>query len=83
MPIFTASGRRSVNTLSSCKARNSGGTSKMPWTPVVFWAVRAVTALMANTPFMVMVLMSAWIPAPPPESLPAIVNTFFMSLPPA
>jgi len=31
----------------------------MPVTPVVFWAVRAVMALMANTPFIVMVLMSA------------------------
>ena len=78
MPIFTASGRRSVNTLSSCCARNAGGTSEMPWTPTVFCAVSAVTALMANTPFMVIVLISAWIPAPPQESPPAIVNAVFM-----
>ena len=59
MPIFTASGRMSVNTLSICRPRNSGLTSKIPCTPVVFCAVKAVTALMANTPLHVMVLMSA------------------------
>ena len=63
-----------MNTASSCSPRNSGVASMMSVTPVVFWAVRAVTALMANTPLSVMVLMSAWIPAPPLESLPAIVN---------
>ena len=50
----------------------------MLWTPVVFWAVRAVMAVMAKTPFMVMVLRSAWIPAPPLESLPAMDNAVFM-----
>ena len=74
MPTFTASGLMSVNTASSSAAKNSGVASRMSVTPVVFWAVRAVTALIAKTPFMVMVLMSAWIPAPPLESLPAIVN---------
>ena len=74
IPILTASGKMSVNTASSSSARNSGVASRMSVTPVVFWAVRAVIALMAKTPFMVMVLISAWIPAPPLESLPAIVN---------
>ena len=46
--------------------------------PVVFWATRAVTAQVANTPLAVMVLMSAWIPAPPLESLPAMVNAVLM-----
>ena len=50
----------------------------MSVTPVVFWAVRAVTAQVANTPLAVMVLMSAWIPAPPLESLPAMVNAVLM-----
>ena len=59
MPIFTASGRMSVKTLAICWARNSGVTSKIPCTPVVFWAVSAVIALMANTPFMVMAFRSA------------------------
>ena len=45
-------------------------------TPVVFWAVIAVTAVIAYEPNDVMVLMSAWIPAPPEESDPAIINIF-------
>ena len=59
MPIFTASGKISVNTASSSAARKAGVASRMSVTPVVFWAVRAVTALMAYTPLAVMVLMSA------------------------
>ena len=70
----------SVNTASISSARNSGVASMMSVTPVVFWAVRAVMALMANTPLRVMVLISAWIPAPPLESLPAIVNAVFILL---
>ena len=68
----------SVKMASISCARNSGVASKMPVTPVVFWAVSAVMALMAYTPFAVMVLISAWMPAPPLESLPAIVNAVFM-----
>ena len=78
MPILTASGRISVKTLSICSFKNSGDTSKIPWSPVVFWAVSAVIALMAYTPLAVMVFKSAWIPAPPLESLPAIVNAVFI-----
>ena len=47
MPIFTASGKISVKIASSCSPRNSGVDSRISVTPVVFWAVRAVTALMA------------------------------------
>ena len=36
MPVLTASGKISEKTLSSCKVRKSGVTSRMPWTPVVF-----------------------------------------------
>ena len=78
MPIFTASGRMSVNTLSISCSRNSGVTSKIPWTPVVFWAVSAVIALIPYTPFAIIVFKSAWMPAPPLESLPAIVNAVFI-----
>ena len=78
MPIFTASGKMSVNTASSSASKKAGVASRMSVTPVVFWAVRAVTALMANTPLRVMVLRSAWMPAPPLESLPAMVNAVFM-----
>ena len=58
-PIFTASGRISVKILSICCFKNSGDTSIIPVTPVVFCAVSAVIALMANTPFAVIVLISA------------------------
>ena len=74
IPIFTASGKMSVNTASSCSCRNAGGTSSTSVTPVVFWAVSAVMALMAYTPLQVMALMSAWMPAPPQESDPAMDN---------
>ena len=47
MPILTASGRMSVKIMSSCWHKNSGLTSRMPLTPVVFWAVSAVMAVMA------------------------------------
>ena len=47
MPIFTASGLISVNILSNWSPKNSGVTSNIPCTPVVFWAVRAVMALSA------------------------------------
>ena len=40
----------------------------------MFWAVIAVTALVPYTPWAANVLRSAWMPAPPPESLPAIVS---------
>lgn len=44
-------------------------------TPWVFWAVRAVTAVVAKAPRAAHVFMSAWMPAPPPESEPATANT--------
>ena len=43
-------------------------------TPSVFWAVTAVIADVPKTPCAANVLRSAWMPAPPPESLPAIVS---------
>ena len=42
MPIFTAPTSRSENTASICAAMNSGGTSWMAVTPLVFCAVSAV-----------------------------------------
>ena len=43
-------------------------------TPVVFWAVSAVMTLMPYTLWAAIVLRSAWIPAPPELSEPAIVS---------
>ena len=55
---------------------------KIEVTPVVFCAVRAVMALMAYTPFAIIVLISAWMPAPPLESLPAIVTAVLILVSP-
>ena len=59
MPTFTAAGRMSSNTASICAVTNAGSTSSTPNTPVVFCAVRAVTAVSANRRCAAMVLMSA------------------------
>jgi hypothetical protein len=44
-------------------------------TPTVFWAVIAVMAVIPYTPQAANAFRSAWIPAPPPESEPAIERT--------
>ena len=53
----------------------AGSTGTTPWTPSVFCAVSAVMAVAANPPIAVTALMSAWMPAPPPESEPATIRT--------
>ena len=75
MPIFTAAGGMSSNTASISWATNSGVASSTARTPVVFCAVSAVMAVSAKRWCAAMVLMSAWIPAPPLESDPAIDST--------
>ena len=82
MPTFTASGRMSWNTASICWPKKAGSTSKMLVTPKVFCTVSAVMAHMAYTPFMVIVFRSAWMPAPPLGSLPAMDRQVFMLSPP-
>ena len=52
-----------------------GSSALQPCTPTVFCAVTAVITLIPKTPNWWKVLRSAWIPAPPPESEPAIVST--------
>jgi hypothetical protein len=49
-------------------------------TPRVFWAVTAVMATEPWTPSAEKVLMSASMPAPPPESDPAMVKALGMLL---
>ena len=80
IPIFTASGKMSVATALICSSKNSGLTSNILKTPVVFCAVKEVIALMPKTLQHVNVFKSAWMPAPPLESLPAIVRTVFICL---
>ena len=75
MPVFMASTPRSPTTTSICCLIKSGSIPTTPWTPSVFWAVSAVTAVIAKPPSAVTVLMSACIPAPPPESDPATIRT--------
>src|SRR5262249_26457787 len=75
MPVFRASAPMSSSTTSICCRMKSGAIGKTPNTPSVFCAVNAVTAVIAKPPSIVTVLMSAWIPAPPPESQPAIIST--------
>ena len=61
------------HTASSWARTNPGGSSKTASTSRVFCAVSATIAVKPWTPAAANALRSAWIPAPPPESEPAIV----------
>src|SRR5690554_1813557 len=74
MPVLMAATGISVKTECICAVTNSGATAKTSCTPTVFWAVREVMALQPYTPSAAKVFRSAWIPAPPPLSLPATVK---------
>lgn len=63
-PIFTtpspsASENPSSSTALTCFSTNSGGVTCTSLTPMVFWAVRAVVAVMAKTPCAVRTFWSA------------------------
>ena len=60
----------------------SSATADHAATPRVFCAVIAVMTDVPKTPKRWKVLRSAWIPAPPPESEPAMVSAI-LSGPPA
>ena len=75
MPVFTASAPMSLSTTSICWAMKEGSMPITPCTPSVFCAVSAVMAVAAKPFIAVTALMSAWIPAPPPESDPATIST--------
>jgi hypothetical protein len=72
MPIFTPSTVTSSNTASSCSVRKATSGVWMLRTPWVFWATRAVTTVIAKPPASETALMSAWMPAPPVGSVPAM-----------
>ena len=74
IPVLAASTPMSSTTASICSATKSGASSRTALTSRVFWAVRAVMALIPKQPRASKVLRSAWMPAPPPESLPAMVR---------
>ena len=79
IPIFTASGKISLNTASICDATTSQGISYTPKTPVVFCEVTEFITLIPKTPLAANDFKSACIPAPPLESEPAIVKAVFIS----
>jgi len=74
IPLLSAAGRRSFATASSCARTSSGVIALHACTPSVFCAVIAVTTDVPKTPKRWNVFRSAWMPAPPPESEPAIVS---------
>src|SRR5664279_1658249 len=78
MPLFTAAGRRSVATASSCAVTSAGVIAVHAETPRVFCAVTAVTTVVPKTPKRWNVFRSAWMPAPPPESEPAMESAISM-----
>jgi hypothetical protein len=75
MPIFTASTPMSSTTASIWSMRICDGTAWIERTPSVFCAVSAVIAVMPKQPSAAMVFRSAWMPAPPPLSDPAMDRT--------
>ena len=75
IPILTASTPMSLATARTWAMIISGGIGWTAVTPTVFWAVIAVIAVMPCTPQAANAFRSAWMPAPPPESEPAIERT--------
>jgi hypothetical protein len=75
MPIFTASTPMSSATDFTWAKIISGGTAWTASTATVLCAVSAVIAVMPCTPQRANAFRSAWMPAPPPESDPAIEST--------
>ena len=76
IPIFITSGERSLFIELIWSMTICFGKGYIDWTPIVFCAVIAVTTVIAYPLKNVVVLISAWIPAPPPESDPAIIRIF-------
>jgi len=74
MPVFAAWTPMSSTTTLICSRIRDGGRSRMSVTPIVFCAVIAVMADVPWTPRTANVLRSACMPAPPPESEPAMVS---------
>jgi hypothetical protein len=72
MPTLTASTPMSSTTARTCATIIAGDTASTAVTATVFWAVTAVIAVVPCTPARAKAFRSAWIPAPPPESEPAI-----------
>ncbi len=74
-PVLTARISKSENTASSCWRITSGSMISTALTFCVFCAVTRVSTVRPYSPCAANVFRSAWIPAPAPLSLPAIVRT--------
>ena len=74
MPIFTASAPMSSSTERIWPTTNSTGTGWTPVTPTVFSSTTATMADVPKQPQAEKVFRSAWMPAPPLGSLPAMVR---------
>ncbi len=75
IPTFTASTPMSPTTARTWATIIAGETVSIASTPTVFWAVIAVIAVIPCTPQRANAFKSAWMPAPAPESEPAIDKT--------
>ena len=75
IPTLTASTPMSEATARTCSMIIAAGTCSTALTSTVFCAVSAVIAVIPWTPHLAKAFRSAWIPAPPPESEPAIEST--------
>src|SRR5690606_7554057 len=71
---LTAPISKSSKQVSICARRKSSGGTCTAVTPRVCWAVSAAIADRPCTRWAANVLRSAWMPAPPPESEPAMVR---------
>ena len=76
MPVLTASAPMSEMTASICDRIIEPGMSTTSVTVCVFWEVMAVRTDVPYTHMAAKVFRSACMPAPPPESDPAIVIAF-------
>src|SRR3972149_660666 len=74
MPVFAAATSKSSRMASSWCPTSRAGRGKTERTDCVFCAVTQVRTLHPGTPSAAKDFRSAWIPAPPPESLPAMVS---------
>src|SRR5688572_1707157 len=74
MPIFVASTRMSLAIASIWALTRSADRGAIAIISRVFCAVTAVMALTPYTWNAANAFRSAWMPAPPPESLPAMVS---------
>ena len=74
MPVLVAETVMSEATASICARTSAGESAAHAVTATEFWAVMAVMAQVPCRPWAAKVRRSAWIPAPPPESEPAMVS---------